>query len=134
MDVQLAFLLQLADNSMVIFLTDNILPAIDPVAQQNEDQRQDEHKNLDGQLSARIEDFSSGVPCLNSRKQQAEAGQTHSHGAADFIDEGLDRESDALVAFAQLELAVFHGIREEHQHQKLNESLADKEEKGGKTD
>ena len=114
MDVQFAFLLQLTDNFAVIVFTDNVLPAIDPVAQQNEDQRQDEHKNLDGQLSARIEDFSSGIPCFYSRKQPAEAGQAHGYSAADFIDEGLDGESDALIAFAQLELAIFHGIRQKH--------------------
>ena len=101
---------QVTDNSVIHFLIDFKLAAIDDITCQNEHHRQNDHHKLDGELAARRDTLRRSLADLNTRPDQHQTGDAHGNSAADFIDKRLHREGNALTALTVFPLAVLDGV------------------------
>src|SRR5664279_1377215 len=94
---ELAALLEVGDERRVHLLVDPVLRPIDEVADDDQDRREDEHRDLDDQQAAGRHVIRGGGR-VHAGDDDGDADDLGGEGGADLVDERLQREGDGNVA------------------------------------
>src|SRR5690554_6732690 len=115
------------DDFLILFFADDILLSVDDKTYDNQCQRKKHHGGFHDEKTPLGEKFSLPKR-IDSRDDQGVAHDSVGHGSAHLVDERLNGEGDTFISLPQLQMPVFNGIRQENQHEQLDEGLSHKKQ------
>ena len=113
----IASVLEILNDLREALFIQGVLHGIDEIADDDQDERNDQHGVLEDDLAGVIDSCCRDITALDTGEDQGDGDDTGSQSTADLVDERLDGKSDGIISLTQFPLTVFDRIGDEHQHQ-----------------